>query len=267
MDRTNTNWGVWAVGIAAWGVVLFLVAPLIVVIGVSFTESNFLRFPPEGLSLKWYDVVVTNPLYVNAFWLSIQIAGIGTLIALVLGVPACLILVRKKFWGAQAISALFLSPLILPTVVLGVAILQYASALGFVRTFWALLAGHIVLIMPYIMRATLVSLSEFDLASEEAAQDLGATTPQTLWLVTLPQIKPGVIAGGLLGFVISWINVEVSIFNSTSTLITLPVRIFNQVQATVDPSMAAVSAVTIYFAVICVLLIDYFVGLEKAGMK
>ncbi|MIL09186.1 ABC transporter permease [Salmonella enterica subsp. enterica] len=253
--------------LAGWGVVFFLLAPLVVVIAVSFTASNFLRFPPEGLSLKWYDAVISNPLYVEAFWLSIQIASLGTLIALVIGVPACLILVRKKFPGAQAISALFLSPLILPTVVLGVAILQYASALGFARTFWALLVGHIVLIIPYVMRATLVSLSEFDVASEEAAQDLGATTPQTLWLVTLPQIKPGVIAGGLLGFIISWINVEVSIFNSTSTLITLPVRIFNQVQATVDPSMAAVSAVTIYFAVLCVLLIDYFVGLERAGMK
>lgn len=253
---------------AASGFVLFfLLAPLLVVIGVSFTSSNFLRFPPEGFSLQWYDAVINNTLYVDAFWLSIQIAGFGTILAMVLGVPASLVLVRKRFLGAGVISAIFLSPLILPTVVLGVAILQYASALGFARSFTALLVGHVVLIIPYVIRATLVSLADFDLASEEAAQDLGATTMQTLFLVALPQIKPGVIAGGLLGFVISWINVEVSIFNSTSAMVTLPVRIFNQVQATVDPSMAAVSAVTIYFAVIAVFALDYFIGIEKAGMK
>jgi len=253
--------------IASGFVVVFLLAPLLVVIGVSFTASNFLKFPPDGFSWKWYDIVINNPIYVDAFWLSIQIAGLGTIIAMILGVPACIVLVRKRFPGSGVISSIFLSPLILPTVVLGVAILQYASALGFARTFSALLIGHVVLIIPYVIRATLVSLADFDLASEEAAQDLGATTMQTLFLVTLPQIKPGVIAGGLLGFVISWINVEVSIFNSTSAMVTLPVRIFNQVQATVDPSMAAVSAVTIYFAVIAVFALDYFIGLEKTGMK
>lgn len=253
--------------LASWFVVFFLLAPLAVVVGVSFTESSFLKFPPAGFSLQWYEAVVSNPLYIDAFWLSIQIAALGTIAALVLGVPASLILVRKRFFGSGAISAIFLSPLILPTVVLGVAVLQYASAFGFAKSFFALLVGHTVLIIPYVVRATLVSLAEFDLASEEAAQDLGATTLETLFLVTLPQIKPGVIAGGLLGFIISWINVEVSIFNSTSATVTLPVRIFNQVQATVDPSMAAVSAVTIYFAVILVFALDYFIGIEKAGMK
>lgn len=267
MHFSRSSIGARILMIASGLVLCFLLAPLLVVIGVSFTSSNFLKFPPDGFSLKWYDAVVNNPLYVDAFWLSIQIAGLGTILAMILGVPASLILVRKRFPGAGVISAIFLSPLILPTVVLGVAILQYASALGIARTFSALLIGHTVLIMPYVIRATMVSLADFDLASEEAAQDLGATTTQTLFLVTLPQIKPGIIAGGLLGFIISWINVEVSIFNSTSATVTLPVRIFNQIQATVDPSMAAVSAVTIYIAVAAVFALDYFIGIEKAGMK
>lgn len=267
MDTTNRTLGSRILMVASMLVLIFLLAPLLVVIAISFTSSNFLTFPPEGFSLKWYDQIINNPLYVDAFWLSIQIAGLGTLLAIILAVPASIILARKRFFGARFIGAIFLSPLILPTIVLGVAILQYASALGFARSFSALLAGHTVLIIPYIIRATLVSLAEFDLSSEEAAQDLGATTLQTFFLVTLPQIKPGVIAGGLLGFVISWINVEVSIFNSTSAMITLPVRIFNQVQGTVDPSMAAISAITIYFAVVTVLALDYFVGIEKAGVK
>lgn len=267
MDTSNPSAGSRILMVASVMVLIFLLAPLLVVVGISFTSSNFLSFPPQGFSLKWYEQVINNPLYIEAFWLSIQIAGIGTLIAICLGVPASIILARKRFFGSRAIGAVFLSPLILPTVVLGVAILQYASALGFARSFSALLIGHSVLIIPYVIRATLVSLADFDLASEEAAQDLGATTIQTFFLITLPQIKPGVIAGGLLGFVISWINVEVSIFNSTSSMVTLPVRIFNQVQGTVDPSMAAISAITIYFAVMTVLALDYFIGIEKTGMK
>ena len=267
MERQNWRLGPLVLMAASMMVLVFLLAPLLVVVAISFTESNFLSFPPQGFSLKWYEQIIRNPLYISAFGLSLKVAGLGTLIAVCLGVPASIILKRKRFFGSQLISAMFLSPLILPTIVLGVAILQYASALGFAMTFGAMLAGHSVLIIPYVIRATLVSLTDFDLSVEEAAQDLGASTFQTFYLVTLPQIKPGVIAGALLGFVISWINVEVSIFNSTSADVTLPVRIFNQVQGTVDPSMAAISALTIYFAIVTVLALDYFVGIEKAGMK
>lgn len=267
MNDSNRGMGSILLMVASVMVLIFLLAPLLVVVAISFTSSDFLSFPPQGFSLKWYQVIIDNPLYIDAFWLSIQIASLGTFIAVCLGVPASIILKRKRFFGSQLISSLFLSPLILPTIVLGVAILQYASALGIARSFGALLAGHIILIIPYIVRATLVSLSHFDLSAEEAAQDLGATTFETFRFVTLPQIKPGVIAGSLLGFVISWINVEVSIFNPTSSGITLPVRIFNQVQGTVDPSMAAISAITIYFAIATVFALDYFIGIEKTGMK
>ena len=130
----------------------------------------------------------------------------------------------------------------LPTIVLGAAILQYASALGFARSFWALFVGHVVLVTPYVMRTTLASLAGSERALEEAAQDLGANRIETFFLITLPQIKPGVIAGALFAFINSWINVEVSIFNSTSQLVTLPVKLFNYIQFNIDPTLAAVSA-------------------------
>jgi putative spermidine/putrescine transport system permease protein len=148
--------------------------------------------------------------------------------------------------------------------VIGVAVLQYASILGFARTFWALLVGHIVIVIPYIMRTTLASLSGFEETLEEAAQDLGATPFETFFLVTLPQIKPGVIAGSLFALIVSWINVEVSIFNSTPLLITTPVKIFNYIQFNVDPMVAAVSAATIYVAVVFVIAIDLMIGIDKA---
>ena len=249
----------------SWAVVAFLVVPLVVVIGVSVTETEFLKFPPEGFSLKWYAALLRDRSYLDAFWLSGELAVVSTLAALLLGVPAALVIARKRFPGAQAFNALFLSPLVLPNIVIGVAILQYAAVMGFARGFFALLVGHVVLVVPYVMRTSLASLAGIEAAYEEAAQDLGASPMATFFLVTLPQIKPGVIAGSLFAFIISWINVEVSIFNSTSLQVTLPVKIFNYVQFTVDPLIAAVSAVTIYVAVLAVVLLDATIGVEKAA--
>jgi putative spermidine/putrescine transport system permease protein len=237
------------------------------VIAISFTTTEYLKFPPQGLTLRWYWQVISDPTFVEAFAVSGQLAAAATATALVLGVPAALVFARKQFPGSRALSALFLSPLVLPTIVLGVAILQYASALGFARGFWALFVGHVVLVTPYVIRTSLASLSGMELAFEEAAQDLGATPMQTFFLVTLPQIKPGVIAGALFAFINSWINVEVSIFNSTAQLETIPVKLFNYIQFNIDPTLAAVSAATIYIAIVVVVAIDLAVGIEKAAVN
>src|ERR1700756_3087797 len=106
-----------------------------------------------------------------------------------------------------------------------------------------------------------------EVSLEGAAQDLGATSAETFFLVTLPLIKPGIVAGALFAFINSWINVEVSIFNSTSQLLTIPVKLFNYIQLNIDPRLAAVSAVTIYFAIAVVVAIDLMVGLERAAIN
>ena len=263
MWRTSGQVGKIAVTALAWTALLYLVSPLAVVIAVSVTETRYLKFPPQGFTLKWYGEFLKDPSYLEAFWLSAQLGVVSTVLALLLGVTAALVIARKQFPGRQTISAIFLSPLILPSIVIGVAILQYASLLGFARTFFALVVGHVVLIMPYVMRTTLASLAGINVTIEEAAQDLGATSQQTFFLITLPQIKPGVIAGALFAFIISWINVEVSVFNSTAAQMTLPVKIFNYVQFNVDPILAAVSSITIFVAVIAVVLLDLVVGVEK----
>jgi putative spermidine/putrescine transport system permease protein len=251
----------------SWLVVIFLAIPLIVVIAISFTRTEYLAFPPQGLTLRWYWNVVSDPTFVEAFILSGQLAAAATATALVLGIAAALVFARKQFPGSRVLGALFLSPLVLPTIVLGAAILQYASALGFARSFWALFVGHVVLVTPYIIRTTLASLSGMQLSIEEAAQDLGATPAETFFLVTLPQIKPGIIAGALFAFINSWINVEVSIFNSTAQLVTIPVKLFNYIQFNIDPTLAAVSAATIYIAILVVVAIDLAIGIEKAAIN
>ena len=246
-----------------WVAILYLMLPLIIIVAVSFTTTAYLKFPPDDFTLEWYAAFLRDPTYIEAIWISAAIAVGATLLALIFGIPAALVLARHSFPGRQALSALFLSPLILPTIVIGVAILQFAAALGFARTWPAMLVGHAVLVLPYIVRTTLASLAGFERSLEEAALDLGASNLETFFLVTLSLIKPGVIAGALFAVIISWINVELSIFNTTANLMTIPVKLFNYVQYSVDPMIAAVSASTIYVAVIVVFLLDRAVGLDK----
>ena len=265
-DCRNRIGRVFLGGIASL-VLVFLAVPLIVVVALSFTTTSYLAFPPVGMTTRWYAAVLGDPTFIDAFVVSSELAAVATGVALLLGIPAALVLGRKSFPGRRLISAAFLSPLVLPTIVLGAAILQYASTLGFARTFAALLVGHVVLVTPYVIRTVLASLSGMENVLEEAAQDLGATPSETFFLITLPLIKPGVIAGALFAFINSWINVEVSIFNSTSRLMTIPVKLFNYVQFNIDPRLAAVSALTIYFAVALVVVIDLMVGLERAAIN
>jgi putative spermidine/putrescine transport system permease protein len=170
-----------------------------------------------------------------------------------------------QFPGRRALSALLFSPLILPAIVMGAAILQYASALGFARTFGAVLVGHAVIVIPYVVRTTLAALVGFDPSLEEAARDLGDSGLGAFFRITLPLIKPGVIAGALFAVIISWINVELSMFNTTAELMTIPVKLFNYIQYSVDPMIAAVSAGTIYVAIVVVVMLDLTVGIDKAA--
>lgn len=245
-------------------VMTYLAFPLWVLIASSFTASDFLDFPPAGFSLKWYARLVENAGFLDAAWVSLKLAMVATAIAVFLGVPVALVLHRRQFAGKSTVNALFLSPLILPSIVVGVSILQFASAIGFARTFAALLVGHTILMVPYVVRTTMASLVGVPTNIEEAAQDLGASKIETFFLVTLPQIKPGIFAGGLFAFIMSWINVEASMFNSTSSLMPIPVKLFNYIQYNVDPLVAALSSVTIFAAVAAVLIIDSLIGIDKA---
>jgi putative spermidine/putrescine transport system permease protein len=252
-------------GAFAWLVVLYLLLPLLVIVGTSFTTTAYLRFPPEGLTWAWYVKFLSDTSYLESIWLSAVLAVSATAIAIVLGVPVALALTREDVPGAQMVSALFLSPLVLPTIVAGAALLQFASALGFARTYLVLLVGHAVLVVPYIVRTTMASLAGFNASLEEAARDLGATGLQTFFLVTLPLIKPGLIAGALFAVIMSWINVELSMFNTTASLMPIPVKLFNYIQYNVDPMIAAVSATTIYVAVLVVVALDLVIGIDKVA--
>jgi ABC-type spermidine/putrescine transport system permease subunit II len=254
-----------AVILMAWAGLVFLTLPLVIIIATSFTETQFLAFPPVGFTFKWYGEFLRDTSYLESIWTSVAIAALATVLAISIGILAALVVSRSEIRGKRIISTVFIAPLILPTIVIGAALLQYANALGFARSFFALVIGHTVIVVPYVLRTVLASLQRFDRSLEEASHDLGGTSVSTFFLITLPIIKPGVVAGALFAFIISWINVELSIFNATAEVMPIPVKLFNYVQYAVDPMLAAVSATTIYVAIIAVIILDVFVGLDRVA--
>lgn len=251
-----------AIRLVSYAALAYLVLPLAVIVGSSLTASSFLAFPPQGVTLAWYGTMLRDPSYVSAFATSTLLAAAATVAAIVLAIPAAIAIARYKFPGRRLLSETLASPLILPHVVLGAALLQYGTAIGLTRSFNALLVGHIVIIMPFILRAVLPQLSEEQRSLEEASADLGAGPVTTFFLVTLPQIRSGIVSGAIFAFISSWINVELSIFNTTAELTTIPVKLFNYVQYTIDPTIAAVSSITILVAAIVIIILDLTLGLD-----
>lgn len=248
--------------LVSWCVLAYLVLPLIVILGSSLTASPFLAFPPQGLTLNWYQQMLSDPSYVAAFSTSTTLALAATLAALILTIPAALALARYDFPGKRAISAILMSPLVLPHIVLGAALLQFGGDFGLTRSFLSLLIGHIVIIAPFVLRSTLSLMTPEQKALEEASYDLGANPWTTFMLVVWPQIRPGVVTGSIFAFIASWINVELSIFNTTADLNTIPVKLFNYVQYTIDPTIAAVSGATIVVAIVAITILDLTIGLD-----
>ncbi|MNI38632.1 Inner membrane ABC transporter permease protein YdcV [compost metagenome] len=250
------------VRLVAWSVLGYMLLPLVVILGVSVTATSFLAFPPQGWTLDWYSKMLSDPSYVASFATSTILALAATFVAVLLSVPAALAMARYEFRGKATILAALTSPLVFPHIVLGAALLQFGGYLGLTRSFLALLIGHTIIISPFVLRSVLSMLTPDQRALEEASSDLGGSPWTTFFLVTLPQIRPGLVTGSIFAFISSWINVELSIFNTTPDLNTIPVKLFNYVQYTVDPTIAAASGATILVVVVAVIILDLCIGLD-----
>ena len=249
-------------------VLLYLALPLLVVIAISFTETEYLKFPPQGFTLRWYWKVVSDPTFVEAFVVSSQLAAAATATALLLGVPAALVFARKQFRGARALSAVFLSPLVLPTIVLGVAILQYASALGFARSFWALYVGHVVLVTPYVIRTSLASLSGMD----ADARGGGAGPRRHAHADVLPHHPAADKAGRDRGRAVR-VHQLVDQRRGEHLQLHRAVRDRSRSSSSTTSSSTSIRRwrpcrrSTIYIAILVVVAIDLAVGIEKAAVN
>ena len=174
-------------------VYVFLIGPLLVIAAASFSDTNYLTFPGQGFTLRWYAQVLTVSSFIKAAQLSLFIALAGTAIALLLGLPAAYALNRFRFKGKELIKTIFLSPVLIPCIVLGFIMLRYVVNQYNMEVIPSLLIGHTLLSIPYIMRVVTSSLANFDFAVEEAACNLGATRPYTFFHIVLPQVIKNIL--------------------------------------------------------------------------
>lgn len=242
---------------------LILLAPLIVVAGVSVSESQFISFPPNGLSLRWYQQVLSSDAYLSAGWISIQIAVMVTLSATVIGGAAAIAIHRRQLPFSDFLATLFLSPLVLPTIIYAIGMLMFWSAAFGPVSPLVLAISHTVIALPYVVRTTLAVLAESDPFLEEAARTMGANRMQRLWFVVVPQCLPGLAAGAFFAFNISFDEAVLSLFLRGPSLTTLPVQIYGQLEFSPDPSVAAVSTIMIALTIALIFVIDRMLGLTK----
>ena len=242
---------------------LFLLAPLVVIVGVSVSQSQFIAFPPDGFSLRWYRAVLASDAYVGAAWISLRVAILVTLSACLIGGAAAIALHRRKLPYTDAMATFFLSPLVLPTIIYAIGMLMLWSALFGPVSIFTLWISHTVIALPFVVRTTLAVLAESDPFLEEAAQTMGAGRLQRLWLVVLPQCLPGLMAGGFFAFNISFDEAVLSLFLRRPDITTLPVQIYGQLEFSPDPSVAAVSSIMIALTIALILIIDRMLGIQK----
>jgi putative spermidine/putrescine transport system permease protein len=243
--------------------VVFMTAPIVVVCLVAFTPEGFLSLPVNGFSLRWFKAIADYPEFINAFWISIWLGAVSSLIALLFAVPAALAIARHRFRGRDALSALFLSPLMIPHVVLGIAFLRFFTQTGLSGTFPALLIAHLVIVFPFALRLTLAAATGMDRSVEMAAVSLGANSWTLFRRVTLPLILPGVVSGWMLAFIQSFDEVTITVFLAAPGIETLPVRMFLYIQDNIDPLVTSVSACVIAITMIALILLDRLYGLER----
>jgi putative spermidine/putrescine transport system permease protein len=226
-------------------VFVYLIGPLLVIVASSFGATGYLAFPPRGFSFAAYQQALANPRYLDGFLVSLRIALIVASLSTVVGVLAAYGLTRWRFSGARLIEQMFLSPLVLPGLVLAVAMTIFFSRQKLIVGSDRLILAHLVLGVPCVLRVALPVLQRFDRALEEAAMNLGATPIAAFFLVTLPAIRAGVLAAFALAFIISFDEVEMAVFLASPREAPLTAVLFAQAQYSFEPSLAAVSALLI----------------------
>mgnify|MGYP005988319503 CR=1 FL=1 len=243
--------------------VALIMAPLLMVIAVSFTDKGYLSLPTDGLSLRWFKAILDNPDFIEAFGMSVWLALFSATVAVIISVPAALALARHQFAGRELISAFLLSPLMIPHLVLGVAFLQFYSNVGLGGSFYGLAAAHIILVTPYALRLALASATGMSTDAEQAAMTLGASKFTVFRRITVPLILPGIAGGWILSFITSFDELTMSVFVASPSTQTLPVKMYNHITQTIDPLIASVSTVLIVLTFLLMLVLDRFYGLDK----
>jgi len=254
---------------SAWLVLAFVVGPLVVIVWVAFFANAIIAFPPSGYTLGWFVRAWQSDAFREGFLLSLKVGIVASIASLLLGIPASVAISRHAFPGREAISTILLAPIVVPGIVGGAALyiallaFELATGIQIAGTIWGLLVAHTLIAIPWTVRLVTASLLRVNRSIEEAAVNLGATPLVAFRRVTLPAIRPGLVAAVLLSFVVSFIDLEKSLFLVGPGQTTLPIAILNYLEWNLDPTIAAVATVQIGLIAVALWLADRAVGLTR----
>lgn len=234
----------WAAGLL---VVAFLAVPSFFVVPVSFTEEGFLNWPPKGFSLQWYEIVFGSAEWPTAAGRSLAVAVCAASLGMLVGVPAAFVLVRQRFFGKTAVFAFLVSPIIIPNIIIAVSLFYLFSKLALVGTITGLVLGHTVLAIPYVVITVMALIKNYDQRLDQAAWTLGAGRLRTFLHVTLPIIRPGLIAAFMFAFIISFDELTIALFVTGGDFTTLPKKMWDDAIMRVNPTLAAVATLLLAF--------------------
>lgn len=243
-------------------VYFFLIAPLLIIALTSFGESEFLRFPPDSFSFRWFINVFQTEMFISTFIISLKVAVISTFLALLMGIPASYIISRGNFKHKRLIESFFLSPVLIPQIVFGFSLFNFLIIKLKLPVFSSLLIGHTIFIIPYIIRVISANLENFDYEIEEAAVIFGSSPLKTFFIVVLPNISSGVIASFILAFINSFNNVPISVFLTGPGISTLPIQMMSYVEYYFDPTVAALSVLLMLMTTVLMFIIERSLGLN-----
>ena len=246
-----------------------MLLPIFFVSWLSFFKNEILAFPPDGYTLRWFSQLWLQPQFAGGFLTSLEVGLLATVGGLALGIPASIALSRHGGRGGEAVTTLLMAPLIVPSVVIGTALyiafveIEIATELPLTGSLIGLVLAHILVTIPWTVRLLTASLLGFDRSIEEAAMNLGADRWRTLIRITLPVIRPAVVAAALFSFVVSFGNLEISLFLVGPGETTLPIAILQYLEWKIDPTVAAISLVQIVIVAAGMLITNRFVRLSQ----
>jgi putative spermidine/putrescine transport system permease protein len=248
-----------------WMIALFamvlLLAPTVVVLITSFTDAQTLKFPPPSWSLRWYRELLQSDELIAATWASLKIAFWATLACTVLGTAAALGIARSRSGWARFLDSLFMSPMVLPAMAFGLALLMVFSLMSVRLSIWTLTVGHIVICTPFVIRMVSAAVQQLNPLLDDCSLSLGASRLYTLRRVTLPLISRGVFAGSFVAFLSSFDHVPVSLFLSDARTEVLPIKLWQILEASLDVRVAAVSGVIVIVTLVGLVLAERLFGL------
>ncbi|WP_309082880.1 ABC transporter permease [Chelativorans sp.] len=254
----------WLLKVTVTVLFVFLLVPVLVIVPLSFSGENTLRFPPDSWSFRWYGELWSNDRMWGAFRTSLVIGAVVTVLTILIALPAAYVIVRLKVRGSELLYNLFTAPLLLPTIVIGLAILIIFASVGLLGTRLGIALGHLVLTLPYALRILATALNALAVTVEEAAASLGAKPLTVFRRITLPLIAPGLVSAGALSFLVSFDEVVVTLFLAGPEATTLPVEMFRHLESRSDPLIAAISVLLISLTLAVVLIVHRSIGFSTS---